>query len=228
LDDSILCLQASQKRENTDIQLRRFYLKLGFSCHDEFKDDNGLSQTSEGFQKAVQKFSQLWVFPERKSMSFFWLCKGWLIFLPWRELDVCKSAVSDSVDTYVYARFPWPCHSMKRIEEYFDTRPILSSLSDQALPISDRPLTMKRSESTMVGRIVGPKCKTMNSTSWLCTDEVQFLFAILLRNQMSNKCFHVFNPTITQSVADLYEVFRQNCCGQATEQEKQQYEFAID
>ena len=52
LDDSILCLQASQKRTNTDIKSRRFYLKLGFICHDEFKD-NGFSETSEAFQMAV-------------------------------------------------------------------------------------------------------------------------------------------------------------------------------
>jgi hypothetical protein len=110
LDDSILCLQASQKRMNTDIQSRRFYLKLGFICHDEFKD-NGLSETSEAFQMAVHKFSKLWVFPERECMSFFRLCKGRINFLPRRFLD-CSESVCDSMKTYSYATFPWPCHSM--------------------------------------------------------------------------------------------------------------------
>jgi hypothetical protein len=63
--------------------------------------------------------------------------------------------------------------------------------------------------------------------SWLSSDEVQFLFAILLQNQLSNKCFHVLKPTITQTVADLYAVFPQNHCGKATEKEKQQYQNAI-
>jgi hypothetical protein len=178
LDDSILCLQASQKRTNTDIQSRRFYLKLGFICHDEFKD-NGLSETSEAFQMAVHKFSKLWVFPERECMSFFRLCKGRINFLPRRFLD-CSESVCDSMKTYSYATFPWPCHSMKRIEEYLDTRPILRSLSDEPLPITDRPLMVSRSMSNMSGRIHGSTRKSLNSQSWLRTDEDQFLFAFLL------------------------------------------------
>lgn len=57
IQHSILSLQASHQRNNP---VCSFYLKLGFSCHNEF-ENNGFSQTSKGFQEAVQKFPELWV-----------------------------------------------------------------------------------------------------------------------------------------------------------------------
>jgi hypothetical protein len=50
LADSVISLQASQNRIDA---ARSFYLSLGFQCHDEYVDDNGLSQTRPAFRGAV-------------------------------------------------------------------------------------------------------------------------------------------------------------------------------
>ena len=47
----------------------------------------------------------------------------------------------------------------------------------------------------------------MDSTSWLSTDEVQFLFAFLLRNQDNNSgVVHVLGPMITHKVGHVYKL----------------------
>ena len=94
---------------------------------------------------------------------------------------------------------------MKKIEQYIDARPILSGLSGDALPLTDRPLSTQRSMSRMSGQIVG-ECRTMlNSTSWLSTDEIQFLLAFLMHNhdhdESNSGVFHVLAPFITHKAA---------------------------
>ena len=170
---------------------RSFYLKLGFICHDEYGDDNGLSQTSKGFQKAVKKFPQLWVSPRIETMSLFQLFWGRLN-LPPNEDNLPQSNPTSKGDwrTYTYAKFPWRAPSMKKIEGYLDTRPILGWLSGEALPLTDQPLKTTRSVSNMSGMIVGSARQKFSCSSWLSTDDIQFLFALLLRNQESHRCFH--------------------------------------
>jgi hypothetical protein len=154
IEHSILSLQASRQRNNP---VRSFYLKLGFSCHNEF-EDNGLSQTSKGFQEAVQKFPELWVPAQTESMSFFRLCQGRLNLSPnMVDLTESNSDTEISWSAYVYAKFPWPCPSMKRIEGYLDTCPILSWLSGEPLPKTERQLNTTRSLSTMTGLVQGER-----------------------------------------------------------------------
>jgi hypothetical protein len=91
---------------------------------------------------------------------------------------------------------------MKMIEGYLDSRPILKGLSGEPLPLTDRPLPIHGTMSTISGQINGNRRTMMNSTSWLCTDEIQFLFALLLCNQHDNSgVFHVLGPMITHKVA---------------------------
>jgi hypothetical protein len=64
----------------------------------------------------------------------------------------------------------------------------------------------------------------MNSTSWLKTDEVQFLFAFLLRNQdKTSGVFHVLGPWITHRVALGHEVMPAILHDKATDTEHRQY-----
>lgn len=51
MNQSVLSLQGSHVQNSA---AHSFYLNLGFISHDEFVDDNGLSQTSEGFQEQVK------------------------------------------------------------------------------------------------------------------------------------------------------------------------------
>jgi hypothetical protein len=132
------------------------------------------------------------------------------------------------MESYEYAIFPRWCQSMKRIEQFVDSHPILIHLSDQPLPDTECLLTVRRAESKMVGKIHATRWISFNSETWLSTDEIQFLFAYLLRNQICNRSFHVIPPFITQSVADLYDVFPQNVHETATDKEKEQYNHAIE
>ena len=206
LDHSVLSLQASRLKLNP---ARSFYLKLGFISHDEY-NDNGLSHTSPGFQVAVNKFPQLWVPSERQAMSFLKLCQGRLK-LSIIPIDLTKSDPNlghISWKAYQYAKFPWPFRSMKRVEGYLDSRPILRGLSGDPLPITDRPLMIAKSLSTMSGTIIGERRVMLHKTSWLTTDEIQFLFAFLLRNPESNSgWFHIVGPSILQNLSSLYRIF---------------------
>jgi hypothetical protein len=215
MQKSILSLQASRQRDNL---ARRFYLKLGFCCYNEF-EDNGFSQTSKGFQKAVQENPTLWVSSQTELMSFFQLCRGQLHFSRMKtDLTESNSKSVSTEKTSVHAKFPWPCHSMKLIEEYLDTQPILSSLSGEPLPRTDRPLITTRSPSSLSGTILQEKRQQLTSQSWLSTDEIQFLFAFLLRNRQSNRFVHVLGPAIMHNLALLQEVIPMIDNGTATEQ----------
>jgi hypothetical protein len=205
-----------------------FYLKLGFICHDEYVDDNGLSQTSKGFQKAVQKFPKLWVPPGREAMSFFQLFQGQLN-LSQNEIDLTESDSKSETTwkSYAYAKFPWPSPSMKRIEGHLDTHPILRWLSGEPLPVMEHPFFITRSMSTMSGMIIGNAWQLLNSRSWLSTNEILFLFAFLLRNPESNRFFHVLGPTITNKVAIAYHTMAKIVHGNATDKDVISYNYMV-
>jgi hypothetical protein len=64
----------------------------------------------------------------------------------------------------------------------------------------------------------------MNRTSWLVTDEIQFLFALLMRNQKIEKpYFHVVHPNVTQIIASLYPNMVKVHGLTATKQEQDEY-----
>ena len=46
----------------------------------------------------------------------------------------------------------------------------------------------------------------MNSTSWLSTDDILFLFAFLLYNQDANRWLHVLGPAIMNKVHAAYTI----------------------
>jgi hypothetical protein len=88
-------------------------------------------------------------------------------------------------------------------EEYLDTHPILTWLSVEPIPVTDCPLQVARTLSTMSGTIVGERRLLLNSSSWLCTDDIQFLFAFhLMCNPENNPgFFHVIGlVAITQQI----------------------------
>jgi hypothetical protein len=123
--------------------------------------------------------------------------------------DAESPPLHETWKSYHYSKFPWPAQSMKEIEAYLDIRPILGWLSGERLPLTDRPLPIGESGtlSTMSGTIVGDGRLMLHSSSWLSTDDIQFLFAFLLRNPVNNPGFvHVIGPAITHQVAMVQSV----------------------
>jgi hypothetical protein len=113
---------------------------------------------------------------------------------------------------------------MKRIEGLLDSSPILKGLSGKPFADTHRPLVTKSSMSRISGQITGLHRSTMHSRSWICTDEVQFLLAFLLRNQdRTSGVFHLLGPMITHKVALVYEVVPAILHGKATDTEQCQY-----
>jgi hypothetical protein len=93
---------------------------------------------------------------------------------------------------------------MTKIEACLRTRPILKSLSAESLPDVDRPLSVLKSVSRMSGIILGQCRVSFNSSEWLSTQDIQFLFAFLMRNPMSRSgLVHVLGPGITQHISML-------------------------
>jgi hypothetical protein len=60
----------------------------------------------------------------------------------------------------------------------------------------------------MSGLIVGDRQVKMTSSSWLSTNEIQFLlFTFLMRNIGGNTHFlHVLSPSITKNIHDVHDV----------------------
>jgi hypothetical protein len=59
----------------------------------------------------------------------------------------------------------------------------------------------------MSGLIVGDPQVKMTSSSWLSTNEIQFLFAFLVCNIDGNTGFlHVLSPSITKNIHDVHDV----------------------
>jgi hypothetical protein len=59
----------------------------------------------------------------------------------------------------------------------------------------------------MSGLIVGDRRVKMTSSSWLSTDEIQFLFAFFMRNIDGNTGFlHVLSLSITKSIHDVHDL----------------------
>ena len=195
LDQSLISLQASMDRKNP---ARRFYLNLGFTDHD--LPDNGLSLTSPSFQRTVKDFPDLWIPAEAEKMSLFKLNKGHLQI----PHDIVDSTRDGTWRTYGYSRFPYKAKSMMTIESFAKDCPILNCLSLEKLPLTDRPLISIRSPSCISGLILGEKRVSFNQTSWLRTDEIQFLLAFLNRNQQ-NSFFHVLGPSTTDTLSQLYK-----------------------
>jgi hypothetical protein len=95
---------------------------------------------------------------------------------------------------------------MTKLEDFFDTRPILKWLSEEPLPLMNRLYSPAKSATAMSGQIIGSCWSlSMNRTSCLVTDEIQFLLALLMHNQkIKQPYFHVMRPNVTQIIASLY------------------------
>jgi hypothetical protein len=79
--------------------------------------------------------------------------------------------------------------------------------------------------STISGQINGARRTKMNATSWLHTDEIQFLFAFLLRNQHDTRgVFHVLGPMITHKLSLVCEVMPAVNSESATVEQQRTYE----
>jgi hypothetical protein len=160
----------------------------------------------------VKKHPELWIPPNKQAMTFFQLFKGWLIFPKeiFSEEDMDESLANASLKpdwmTFVYATFPSDKLSMRIIEGYIDSRPILKWLSGEQLPVTDRPLFYTKSVSTISGQIVGERQLNLHTTSWLSTDDILFLWAFLLCNQDANRWFHVLGPAIMDKVHAAYKI----------------------
>jgi Ulp1 protease family, C-terminal catalytic domain len=68
----------------------------------------------------------------------------------------------------------------------------------------------------------------MNDHSWLRTDEIQFICALLLCNHESNRLFHVLGPMITHQISIFYKSFQRAKEGTQTEKQKREYENNMD
>jgi hypothetical protein len=114
---------------------------------------------------------------------------------------------------------------MKKLEDFFDTHPILKWLSGEPLPLMNRVYSPAKYAIAMSGQIIGSCWSSMNRTSWLVTDEIQFLFALLMRNQKIHKpYFRVFlRPDATQIIASLYPNMVKVNGLTATKQEQDEY-----
>ena len=208
LEGSVLCLQAAMDRRNPS---NSFYLKLGFISHDPI--DNGLSLTSDAFQKKIIEFPTVWVPPEKAKMLLFKLMHGRLTLPVEDVIDLTNTsdlAFPTTWNNYVYAKFPFYWHSMKRIESYVENCPILKWLSTEPLLDTDRPFVTTPSVSTTSGTIVGQHRATFDHDTWLKTDDMQFLVAFLMRNKLSsiNEKVHVLDPTITRRAMDVYSLMK--------------------
>jgi hypothetical protein len=223
LENSIICMQASKDRQNP---VRRFYLKLGLACYD--LPDNGLSETSHSFQRKLTEFPHLWISADREKMSLFKLQRGHL-HTPQCTVDLTMavSPIKPSWKTYGYSRFPYQAKSMKVIESFVEFSPILKFLSLDRLPLTDRPLMTARSASTMSGLILGEKRVSLNTSSWLRTDEIQFLLAFLTRNQESS-FFHILGPSITHTLSELYVTMPLVMRNKATDEDLQAHKTNFD
>jgi hypothetical protein len=204
MDHSCLSLQASTEKQE---EAMNFYLKLGFVRVDD--SDNGITNTSTGFQEAVKTSPEVWVTAETQLMTLLQLYKGRLFF-PDQTIDLSESLSPSPLGTdwrsYHYAEFPWKFESLRKIEACLIARPILKSLSLESLPDVDRPLLPLKTVSQMSGTILGQRRVSFDSTEWLSTQDIQFLFAFLMRNPMSRSGFiHVLGPAITQHISLLME-----------------------
>jgi hypothetical protein len=80
----------------------------------------------------------------------------------------------------------------------------------------------------MSGSVLGIRRKSMDSQSWLSTDEIQFLFAFLLRNEASNTSFHVVGPDITNKVAIVQEALSKILKETASDEDHRAYDYNLE
>jgi hypothetical protein len=161
-------------------------------------------------------------------MSLFKVQQGHLIIRQCTvDLTMASSPVKASWKTYGYSRFPYQAKSMLVIESFIESCPILNFLSLDRLPLTDRPLMTARSSSTMSGLILGEKRVSFNTSSWLRTDEIQFLLAFLTRNE-ENSFFHVLGPSIMDTLSKLYQTMPTVLQGTATDEDNKAHKKNFD
>jgi hypothetical protein len=202
LDHSTLSLQASSQRTNPTCN---FYVSLGFLSHDS--NDKGLSMTSQEFQEKVKQYPKVWITPEKSEMALFRLIKGCIKLLTVFDLTRSKLESDPTWKTYTYCKFPYACDSMEKIESFANDLPILKSFFLSSHPLTHHPLECKRSASSISGLIMGDRRVKMTSSSWLSTDDIQFLFAFLMHNIDGNTGFlHILSSSITKCIHNVHDL----------------------
>jgi hypothetical protein len=145
------------------------------------------------------------------------------------DLTSSESPCAQDWKKYQYAKFPCEFPSMKKLEEFFVTCLILNWLSGEPLPLTNHVYSHAKSATAMSGQIIGSCWSSMNRTSWLVTDAIQFLFALLMHNQKIEKpYFHVMHPNVTQMIASLDPNMVKVHGLTATKQEHDQYIANLD
>ena len=147
MDDSVLCLQATTEEQN----VCRYYRCLGFSHIISIDGDNGLSQTSDKFQRLVGKNTEFW---DNTSLHFFLLWCGKIILCKKATIDLTKMDIgSNSKTDKTLVEFPWPTSNMKKIESCIKSKPLLSHFSLSWLEETEHPYNYLIDKSMMQGAI---------------------------------------------------------------------------
>ena len=192
---SVLLIQASLKENNYSC---RFYQCLGF--HQYILEDNGFSHTSDAFKIEVTKTPQLWFSSSSVPMALFQLYEGKIIL---QKVAVDKPHVPQD-GSFLWSLFPWCASLMKSIEDIIEKQPVIRVLSEKGLPLTDRPLIFLRSPSTMSGFVTHSHFQSRHDRSYLATDELQMLLAVMLRSTSQNRYVHVFTAQCFQLMYDGY------------------------
>ena len=148
MDDSVLCLQATTEEEN----VCRYYKCLGFSHHINFDSDNGLSQTSDEFQRIVGKNLE---YSDTTSLDFFLLQGGKIVLRHKGTIDLTEMDIGlDSKTDKTLVSFPWPTSNMKKIESCIKSKPLFSHFSLSRLEETEHPYQYLIDKSMMQGAII--------------------------------------------------------------------------
>jgi hypothetical protein len=165
-------------------------VSLGFLSHNS--NDNGLSMTSQEFQEKVKQYPKVWITLEKCEMTLLRLIKGRIKLQTVFDLTGSNLESDLTWKSYTYCKFPCACDLIEKIESFANDLPIVRSLSMSLLPLTCCPSECKQSASLMSGLTVGDRRVKMTSSSWLSTNEIQFLFTFLMRNIDGNTVFFVF------------------------------------
>ena len=86
---------------------------------------------------------------------------------------------------------------MRDVETCGDNLVVMGRLSGAGLPLTDHPFTYQQNIGNVSGMITHHIHVTISKSSWLCTDEMAFIYAWLTRNKEGSKYFSVVHSAVT-------------------------------
>ena len=180
-----------------------------------FSNDNGLSQTSDEFQRIVGENMEFW---DKTSLHFFLLWHGRIVLCKKATINQTNTDIgSDSKTDKTLVEFPWPMSNMKKIGSCIKSKPLLSHFSLLWLEETERPYHYLIDKSTMQGAIDESIWQKQANNHWLSTAEIQMLSAVMMQNTNENKFIHFFLLMITMMMKETYELYDQIKCEDRTE-----------